>query len=153
MMMVTARTGDSLLCYDTTVRAEPGLARMRTLPNPKTKSLTATPMCPHSIVGSAESLRDAVNRFEVFQQEHLAPNNIEFAFVSLDSLDLRVKIAGISSPRRSTSMSRIKFGDSDIPFISQAMSSAFDANLAPDLAHYCLWPTPTITSELCQYLG
>lgn len=77
----------------------------KTLSSSITKSLTATPTSLHSIVGSAGSFRDAVNRFETFQQEHLAPNNLEFGFVTLDSWDLRVQVP--TSPRGSSSKTLI----------------------------------------------
>lgn len=43
-------------------------------------------------VRNAGSFRDAVNRFDQFAQEHLIPKNYEFAFVTLDSWDLRVQL-------------------------------------------------------------
>ncbi|KKK17655.1 RNA binding protein [Aspergillus rambellii] len=43
-------------------------------------------------VRSAGTFRDAVNRFDAFAQEHLVSKNVEFAFVTLDSWDLRVQL-------------------------------------------------------------
>ncbi|KAF2467839.1 uncharacterized protein BDR25DRAFT_60021 [Lindgomyces ingoldianus] len=43
-------------------------------------------------VRNAGTFRDAVNRFDGFAQEHLLPKNLEFAFVTLDSWDLRVQL-------------------------------------------------------------
>lgn len=43
-------------------------------------------------VRNAGSFRDAVTRFEAFAQEHLLSKNHEFAFVTLDSWDLRVQL-------------------------------------------------------------
>ncbi|KAF1981706.1 hypothetical protein K402DRAFT_341871 [Aulographum hederae CBS 113979] len=43
-------------------------------------------------VRSSGTFRDAVNRFDQFAQEHLTNNNHEFAFVTLDSWDLRVQL-------------------------------------------------------------
>ncbi|KAJ9629822.1 Asparagine-rich protein (ARP protein) [Taxawa tesnikishii (nom. ined.)] len=43
-------------------------------------------------VRNAGSFRDAINRFDSFAQEHLLPHNYEFAFVTLDSWDLRVQL-------------------------------------------------------------
>ncbi|KAF2111221.1 hypothetical protein BDV96DRAFT_650324 [Lophiotrema nucula] len=43
-------------------------------------------------VRNAGSFRDAVNRFDSFAQEHLVPKDFEFAFVTLDSWDLRVQL-------------------------------------------------------------
>ncbi|CAD0054414.1 unnamed protein product [Aureobasidium pullulans] len=43
-------------------------------------------------VRNAGSFRDAINRFDQFAQEHLVKNNSEFAFVTLDSWDLRVQL-------------------------------------------------------------
>ncbi|KAF2816533.1 uncharacterized protein BDZ99DRAFT_138337 [Mytilinidion resinicola] len=43
-------------------------------------------------VRNAGSFRDAVNRVDQFAQEHLTPKNLEFAFVTLDSWDLRVQL-------------------------------------------------------------
>ncbi|KAL1297783.1 hypothetical protein AAFC00_006319 [Neodothiora populina] len=43
-------------------------------------------------VRNAGSFRDAINRFDAFAQEHLIANNYEFAFVTLDSWDLRVQL-------------------------------------------------------------
>ncbi|KAF2728238.1 hypothetical protein EJ04DRAFT_449727 [Polyplosphaeria fusca] len=43
-------------------------------------------------VRNAGSFRDAINRFDAFAQEHLVPKNFEFAFVTLDSWDLRVQL-------------------------------------------------------------
>lgn len=43
-------------------------------------------------VRSAGTFRDAVNRFDAFAQEHLLSKNLEFAFVTLDSWDLRVQL-------------------------------------------------------------
>ncbi|KAG9618367.1 hypothetical protein KCU64_g22651, partial [Aureobasidium melanogenum] len=43
-------------------------------------------------VRNAGSFRDAINRFDQFAQEHLVKNNHEFAFVTLDSWDLRVQL-------------------------------------------------------------
>ena len=43
-------------------------------------------------VRNAGSFRDAVNRFDTFAQEHILPKNYEFAFVTLDSWDLRVQL-------------------------------------------------------------
>ena len=43
-------------------------------------------------VRNAGTFKDAVNRFEIFAQEHLISKNLEFAFVTLDSWDLRVQL-------------------------------------------------------------
>ncbi|KAF2646805.1 hypothetical protein P280DRAFT_495060, partial [Massarina eburnea CBS 473.64] len=43
-------------------------------------------------VRNAGTFRDAINRFDTFAQEHLIPKNVEFAFVTLDSWDLRVQL-------------------------------------------------------------
>lgn len=43
-------------------------------------------------VRSAGTFRDAINRFDAFAQEHLISKNLEFAFVTLDSWDLRVQL-------------------------------------------------------------
>ncbi|KAI1917939.1 Asparagine-rich protein (ARP protein) [Ophidiomyces ophidiicola] len=43
-------------------------------------------------VRSAGTFRDAVNRFDAFAQEHLVSKNLEFAFVTLDSWDMRVQL-------------------------------------------------------------
>ncbi|KAF2647638.1 hypothetical protein K491DRAFT_614303 [Lophiostoma macrostomum CBS 122681] len=43
-------------------------------------------------VRNAGTFRDAINRFDSFSQEHLIPKNLEFAFVTLDSWDLRVQL-------------------------------------------------------------
>ncbi|KAI9822651.1 MAG: hypothetical protein M1827_000370 [Pycnora praestabilis] len=43
-------------------------------------------------VRNAGSFRDAINRFDTFANEFLLPNNLEFAFVTLDSWDLRVQL-------------------------------------------------------------
>lgn len=43
-------------------------------------------------VRSAGTFRDAINRFDAFAQEHLLSKNLEFAFVTLDSWDLRVQL-------------------------------------------------------------
>ena len=43
-------------------------------------------------VRTAGTFRDAINRFDTFAQEHLIPKNYEFAFVTLDSWDLRVQL-------------------------------------------------------------
>ena len=43
-------------------------------------------------VRNAGTFRDAINRFDSFAQEHLLPKNLEFAFVTLDSWDLRVQL-------------------------------------------------------------
>ncbi|KAJ9640018.1 Asparagine-rich protein (ARP protein) [Coniosporium apollinis] len=43
-------------------------------------------------VRNAGSFRDAINLFDQFAQDHLLPNNLEFAFVTLDSWDLRVQL-------------------------------------------------------------
>ncbi|KAF1951629.1 hypothetical protein CC80DRAFT_424398 [Byssothecium circinans] len=43
-------------------------------------------------VRNAGTFRDAINRFDSFAQEHLIPKNVEFAFVTLDSWDLRVQL-------------------------------------------------------------
>lgn len=43
-------------------------------------------------VRTAGTFRDAINRFDSFAQEHLIPKNHEFAFVTLDSWDLRVQL-------------------------------------------------------------
>ncbi|KAK8209052.1 Asparagine-rich protein (ARP protein) [Zalaria obscura] len=43
-------------------------------------------------VRNAGSFRDAINRFDQFANEHLIPQNYEFAFVTLDSWDLRVQL-------------------------------------------------------------
>ncbi|KAI9740508.1 MAG: hypothetical protein M1834_005088 [Cirrosporium novae-zelandiae] len=44
-----------------------------------------TPLC-------TGSFREAINRFDSFAQEYLLPNNLEFAFVTLDAWDLRVQL-------------------------------------------------------------
>lgn len=43
-------------------------------------------------VRSAGTFRDAINRFDAFAQEHLISKQLEFAFVTLDSWDLRVQL-------------------------------------------------------------
>ncbi|GAM83929.1 hypothetical protein ANO11243_019190 [Dothideomycetidae sp. 11243] len=43
-------------------------------------------------VRNAGTFRDAVNRFDTFAQEHLVSKNLDFAFVTLDSWDLRVQL-------------------------------------------------------------
>ncbi|KAF2246239.1 hypothetical protein BU26DRAFT_64915 [Trematosphaeria pertusa] len=43
-------------------------------------------------VRNAGTFRDAISRFDGFAQEHLLPKNLEFAFVTLDSWDLRVQL-------------------------------------------------------------
>lgn len=43
-------------------------------------------------VRAAGTFRDAISRFDAFVQEHLLPKNSEFAFVTLDSWDLRVQL-------------------------------------------------------------
>jgi hypothetical protein len=43
-------------------------------------------------VRNAGTFRDAINRFDTFAQEHLVPKHLEFAFVTLDSWDLRVQL-------------------------------------------------------------
>lgn len=43
-------------------------------------------------VRNAGTFRDAINRFDSFAQEHILPKNLEFAFVTLDSWDLRVQL-------------------------------------------------------------
>ncbi|KAF2267257.1 hypothetical protein CC78DRAFT_552077 [Lojkania enalia] len=43
-------------------------------------------------VRNAGTFRDAITRFDTFAQEHLLPKNFEFAFVTLDSWDLRVQL-------------------------------------------------------------
>jgi hypothetical protein len=43
-------------------------------------------------VRNAGSFRDAIERFTTFAQEHILPKNLEFAFVTLDSWDLRVQL-------------------------------------------------------------
>ncbi|KAK7510325.1 ribonuclease H-like domain-containing protein [Phyllosticta citriasiana] len=43
-------------------------------------------------VRNAGSFRDAINRFDQFANEHLLSKNLEFAFVTLDSWDLRVQL-------------------------------------------------------------
>jgi inhibitor of KinA sporulation pathway (predicted exonuclease) len=43
-------------------------------------------------VRNAGSFRDAVERFSNFYNEHIGPKNLEFAFVTLDSWDLRVQL-------------------------------------------------------------
>ncbi|KAF1998159.1 hypothetical protein P154DRAFT_536582 [Amniculicola lignicola CBS 123094] len=43
-------------------------------------------------VRNAGTFREAVNRFDAFAQEHLVLKNLEFAFVTLDSWDLRVQL-------------------------------------------------------------
>jgi hypothetical protein len=43
-------------------------------------------------VRNAGSFRDAIERFTTFAQEHIIPKNLEFAFVTLDSWDLRVQL-------------------------------------------------------------
>jgi hypothetical protein len=43
-------------------------------------------------VRNAGSFHDAIDRFKNFAQEHLISKNLEFAFVTLDSWDLRVQL-------------------------------------------------------------
>ncbi|KAI9816436.1 MAG: hypothetical protein M1826_001826 [Phylliscum demangeonii] len=43
-------------------------------------------------VRQAGTFRDAINAFDSFAQEHLLAKNLEFAFVTLDSWDLRVQL-------------------------------------------------------------
>ncbi|CAP96384.1 Pc21g14870 [Penicillium rubens Wisconsin 54-1255] len=43
-----------------------------------------TPLC--------RTFRDAISRFDAFAQEHLTSKHLEFAFVTLDSWDLRVQL-------------------------------------------------------------
>jgi hypothetical protein len=43
-------------------------------------------------VRNAGTFRDAITRFDTFAQEHLIPKNLEFAFVTLESWDLRVQL-------------------------------------------------------------
>jgi hypothetical protein len=43
-------------------------------------------------VRNAGSFRDAIERFTNFAQEHITSKNLEFAFVTLDSWDLRVQL-------------------------------------------------------------
>ncbi|CAG7978607.1 unnamed protein product [Penicillium nalgiovense] len=43
-------------------------------------------------VRSAGTFRDAISRFDAFAQEHLTSKHLEFAFVTLDSWDLRVQL-------------------------------------------------------------
>ncbi|KAF7713999.1 Exonuclease, RNase T/DNA polymerase III domain-containing protein [Penicillium ucsense] len=43
-------------------------------------------------VRSAGTFRDAISRFDAFAQEHLTSKQLEFAFVTLDSWDLRVQL-------------------------------------------------------------
>ncbi|KAF2754837.1 hypothetical protein EJ05DRAFT_135120 [Pseudovirgaria hyperparasitica] len=43
-------------------------------------------------VRNAGTFRDAINRVDTFVQEHLLSKNLEFAFVTLDSWDLRVQL-------------------------------------------------------------
>lgn len=43
-------------------------------------------------VRTAGSFHDAIDRFKNFAQEHLISKNLEFAFVTLDSWDLRVQL-------------------------------------------------------------
>ncbi|KAJ5992117.1 hypothetical protein N7451_007841 [Penicillium sp. IBT 35674x] len=43
-------------------------------------------------VRSAGTFRDAISRFDAFAQEHLTNKHLEFAFVTLDSWDLRVQL-------------------------------------------------------------
>ncbi|EOD46814.1 putative RNA binding protein [Neofusicoccum parvum] len=43
-------------------------------------------------VRNSGSFRDAINRFDQFANEHLLSKNFEFAFVTLDSWDLRVQL-------------------------------------------------------------
>ncbi|KAF7621419.1 hypothetical protein AFLA_011720 [Aspergillus flavus NRRL3357] len=43
-------------------------------------------------VRSAGTFRDAIARFDEFAKEHLISKNLEFAFVTLDSWDLRVQL-------------------------------------------------------------
>jgi len=43
-------------------------------------------------VRNAGSFRDAISRFDHFAQEHILSKNLEFAFVTLDSWDLRVQL-------------------------------------------------------------
>lgn len=43
-------------------------------------------------VRTAGTFRDAINRFDAFASEHLTSKSLEFAFVTLDSWDLRVQL-------------------------------------------------------------
>ncbi|KAL9065741.1 MAG: hypothetical protein Q9161_008025 [Pseudevernia consocians] len=43
-------------------------------------------------VRTAGTFRDAITRFDAFASEHLTSKNLEFAFVTLDSWDLRVQL-------------------------------------------------------------
>ena len=43
-------------------------------------------------VRNAGTFRDAINRFDAFHQDRLAANKVDFAFVTLDSWDLRVQL-------------------------------------------------------------
>ncbi|KAF2096197.1 hypothetical protein NA57DRAFT_67740 [Rhizodiscina lignyota] len=43
-------------------------------------------------VRNSGTFRDAVTSFDTFAQQHLIPENLEFAFVTLDSWDLRVQL-------------------------------------------------------------
>lgn len=43
-------------------------------------------------VRSAGTFRDAISRFDAFATEHLTSKHLEFAFVTLDSWDLRVQL-------------------------------------------------------------
>ncbi|KAF4555218.1 Hypothetical protein D9617_3g022900 [Elsinoe fawcettii] len=43
-------------------------------------------------VRNAGSFRDAISRFDTFAQEHIVSKNLDFAFVTLDSWDLRVQL-------------------------------------------------------------
>ena len=43
-------------------------------------------------VRTAGTFRDAISRFDAFASEHLTSKNLEFAFVTLDSWDLRVQL-------------------------------------------------------------
>ena len=43
-------------------------------------------------VRSAGTFKDAINRFDAFVHEHITPNNLQFAFVTLDAWDLRVQL-------------------------------------------------------------
>ncbi|KAF1974559.1 hypothetical protein BU23DRAFT_636157 [Bimuria novae-zelandiae CBS 107.79] len=51
-------------------------------------------------VRNADPFRDAITRFDAFAQEHLMPKNLEFAFVMLDSWDLRVQLHEARDRRR-----------------------------------------------------
>lgn len=56
------------------------------------KSLASLTTLTWEHVRTAGTFRDAINRFDSFAQDHLISKNQEFAFVTLDSWDLRVQL-------------------------------------------------------------